>query len=178
MIPLPRWNPHIFVLITLAVYAPTHAFTMVCLPNLRIWPGLVRTPGRDPRQFTSLLIHHFLLLVANHLNRSFIHSDTNLNAVQHPPRTQCFSCHRFCSFVDIYNECFVVQQLYITVKDNTCCKNKERFITKGTEACHSSFDISSHHHLLCLNAQHPGTVTLPLRLARNTPDVIGSVTVP
>jgi hypothetical protein len=53
-------------------------------------------------------------------------------------------------FVDIYNECFAVQQLYITVKDNTCCKNKERFITKGTEACHSSFDISSHHHLLVL----------------------------
>lgn len=48
-------------------------FTMVCLPNLRVWPGLVRTPGRDPRQFTSLPIHHFLLFVANHLNR-FFHS--------------------------------------------------------------------------------------------------------
>jgi hypothetical protein len=49
-------------------------------------------------------------------------------------------------FVDIYNECAAVQQLYI-IKDNTSisvCNNKERFKIKGTEARHLGLTFSHH----------------------------------
>ncbi|KAF8496879.1 hypothetical protein F5888DRAFT_371845 [Russula emetica] len=122
----PRWNPHSFALITLAVYAHTHAFHDALSPE----PAHLAGPSAHTRSRpTTILIHHFLpLFVAIISIASFTHLDADLNVVQflshhyncctrpHPPRTQCFlssSSRRFCCLLTYTTNAPPCQQLYI-----------------------------------------------------------------
>jgi hypothetical protein len=90
--------------------------------------------------------------------------------------TQCFlssSSRRFCCLLTFMTNAPLCQQLYCKLE--VSCNNKKRFNQSYRSM---SFELEISYHLQRWNAQHPGTSTLPSRLARKTSDVIGSVTVP
>jgi hypothetical protein len=110
-----RWNPHFFALITHAIYEHSH-FTIHRLPNLRIWLGLMRAPGRD----TTINFTHPSLppSVANHGHRFQCCIRFSRIVVVHPhnlPHTQCF----FVSFC----ECWLVHLGCFFTNMNAPCNN-------------------------------------------------------
>lgn len=183
MILFPRWNPHNFAFITLAVYTHTYISRYLSPEPAHLAGPSAHTRSRL-QQSTSLIIESSVTLslsVANHLNR-FFHSFGH--------RSQCFT-----HILNVHNvSClpfpagFVFLLAYVTnaprrativhySKGYLCCNNKERF-NQRYRSMSFGVDTSSQHHLLCWHALHPGTVTLPSRLARKASDVIRSVTVP
>ena len=179
----PRWNPHSFALITLAVYAHSHDILSpepahLAGPSAHTRSRLTTINFTHPPHFSSLcskpsqsLIWTLISMLYNFSRHCCIRAP--------PPRTQCFlssSCRRFCCLLT-----------YITNAPpcNSCTlKDKTKSVVtirndpiKGTEGCHLGLTFLLIINLLGWNAQHPGTVILPLRLVGTTSDVIGSVTV-
>ena len=166
----PRWNPHSFALITLAVYAHSHDILSpepahLAGPSAHTRSRLTTINFTHPPQFSSLcskpsqsLIWTLISMLYNFSHHCCIRAP--------PPRTQCFlssSCRRFCCLLTYITNAPPCNSC--TLKDKTK-SNKERS-NQRYRRMSFGLDISSHHQFTGLERTASRNGDIAFAIGRN-----------